>query len=410
MTQLTAPTIAAPVPTGTDVTVGPLTLRVEEAIVADGTATVANTNSQNNPPPDGLSYVLAKVTAVNNGQQVCTFAVSDFPVGSTDGILRRCPSIEVPDPPFNVALKPGETYTGWTGGLVNDVSTAVLLFDPAIPVGPRYAAAFALTDGAALPTYSDTGGEPTDVGSSLASPAGIGETVRTAVWEVTVNDWIDSTTYYNVSDYRVQALGMPGDGADSWQAIGLDVTVRNVGTSPQFFSWTALELVDTNGEPWDHLLAMAQPYPWISVELVPGATANGWYGIWLWPWATTSLLRMRDSRLTDDYRYISLDGTTGTAQEPAADNATSGSTPGSTTPAFSNGDTAKIGKDPLNLRDQPSTTGEVITELKPNTEVVIISEAIQADGYNWYQVAVMDTGEAGYVVEDYLVEAAGEAG
>jgi hypothetical protein len=403
MTQLTAPTIAAPVPVGTDVTAGPITLRVEEAIIADGTATVASTSSQNNPPPDGLSYVLAKVTAVNNGQQVCAFAVTDFLVGSTDGILRRCPSMEVPDPPFNIALKSGETYTGWTGGLVNDVSTAVLLFDPAIPVGPRYAAAFALTDGAALPTYGDTGGEPTDVGSSLAAPAGLGETVRTGVWEVTINDTVDSNTYYNVSDYRVQALGMPGDGADSWQALGLDVTIRNVSATPQFFSWTALELVDTNGEPWDHLLAMAQPYPWISIELLPGATANGWYGIWLWPWATTSLLRMRDSRLTDDFRYISLDGTTGTAEGPEADDAEGGSTPDSGPAAFSNGDTAKVGNDPLNLRDQPATTGTLVTELKPGTEVVIISEAIDAESYRWYQVAVMDTGEAGYVVEDFLV-------
>ncbi|HYH12688.1 MAG TPA: hypothetical protein VD789_10075, partial [Thermomicrobiales bacterium] len=304
MTQLTAPTIATPVPVGTDVTVGALTLRVEEAITADGTATVAATNAQNDAPPTGLSYVLARVTVANAGPQPAIISASDFPVASTDGVLRRCPSIALPDPALDVALAPGESVTGWTGGLANDVANVVLLFDPAISVGPRYAAAFALTDGATVPSYEPPAPAPSEAGAAIEAPAGVGEPVRTAIWEVTVNNSIDSNAYYEVSDYRVRALGTPTPGdPESWQALGLDVTIRNISPTPQFFSWTALELIDTTGEPWDHLLAMAQPSPPISIELLPGATANGWYGIWLQPWATTALLRLRDSRLTEDYRY-----------------------------------------------------------------------------------------------------------
>ena len=60
-------TIAAPTPLGTDVAAGPLTLRLEEAIVADGTSTVANTNPQSEAPPEGLAYVLARFTVTNTG-------------------------------------------------------------------------------------------------------------------------------------------------------------------------------------------------------------------------------------------------------------------------------------------------------------------------------------------------------
>lgn len=396
MSQITAPTIASPAAIGTDVTVGPLTLRVEEAITADGTTTVANTNGQNDDPPAGLSYVLARVTVANNGERVFAISASDFPVASTDGVLRRCPSIALPDPALDIALAPGETFTGWTGGLANDVSNVVLIFDPAISIGTRYAASFALTGEAALPAYEAPSTDPVDAGTSIETPAAIGETVRTAIWDVTVNNSIDSSTYFDVSDYRVRALGAPAPGdPNSWQAIGLDVTIRNISSTPQFFSWTALELIDTDGSPWDHLLAMTQPHPHISIELLPGATANGWYGIWLQPWATTALLRLRDSTLTEDFRFISLDGTSGAAA-PAQDETPSDPLD------LATGDAVVVGADPLNLRSSASTGGDIVVELAPGTQLIVAGDVVEADGYRWYPVEVAETGQTGYVVEDFI--------
>ncbi len=403
MTQ-TAPTIAAPTAIGTDVAAGPLVIRVEEAVVADGTAIAASTSEQNDAPPDGLAYVLARVTVANNGPVAHPVTAADFAMTGTDGILRRCPGIALPDPPVDEMIAPGESFSGWTAGLVNDVSNVAMLFDPAIAAGARFAASFALTAGATLPTF-DTTGDPTDVGGTLESPAAVGETIRTALWEVTVNDTIGSDAYYELSDYRVRALGAPVAGdPDSWQAIGLDVTAHNVSATPQFFSWTALELIDTNGEPWDHLLAMTQPHPPASVELLPGATVNGWYGIWLQDWATTSLLRFRDSTLTDEFRYISLDGTTGATRQSSSETETEEETP-SEPLDLAPGDVAQVGSDPLNLRGDASTEGELVTELAPGTQVAITGDAVDADGYRWYPVEVVDTGDSGFVVEDFLVPA-----
>jgi hypothetical protein len=402
-------TIAAPTPAGTDVAAGSLTLRLEEAVIADGNATVANTSQQNAEPPEGLTYVLAKITVTNGGSQRANITVDDFPATGTDGVLRRCPSIALPADPLNATVDPGASVTGWTGSLVNDASSVVMLFDPAVAQGQRYAASFALTDGATLPA-GDTGGDPSDAGATLEAPVAVGEPVRTAVWEVTVNDAIDSDAYYEISDYRVRALGAPDPNDPmSWQALGLDVTIRNVSSLPQFFSWTGLELVDTDGEPWDHLLAMTQPLPPASVELLPGATAQGWYGIWLWPWATTSLLRFRDSKLSGDFRYISLDGTAGASQQttpqtqqPAA-TAEAAAEPLNLAP----GDTAQVGADPLNLRSEASTSGDIVVELKPGTQVAVTGEPVEAGGFTWYPIEVVDTGQAGFVAEGFLVPAGG---
>ena len=394
-------TIAAPTPLGTDVAAGPLRLRLEEAIVADGTSTVANTNQQSEAPPEGLAYVLAHFTVTNTGDQRVSVTVADFASTGTDGVLRRCPSIALPADPLNATLDPGASVTGWTAGLVNDTASVVMLFDPAIAQGERFAATFALTDGATMPTF-DTAGEPTDVGATLEAPAGIDQAVRTAIWEVTVHDAIDSNRYYEISDYRVQALGTPvPNDINSWQALGLDITVRNVAATPQFFSWSGLELIDTNGEPWDHLLAMAQPLPPASVELLPGASTRGWYGIWLWPWATTNLLRFRASRLSDDVRYISLDGTAGASEAAAPREPTPTPAPLNLAP----GDTAKVGADKLNLRNEASTGGDIVAELEPGTTVAITGEPVVAESYTWYPVEVVDTGKTGFVAEGFLVPA-----
>lgn len=392
MTQ-TAPAIAAPAPVGTDVTAGPLTLRLEEAIVADGTATVAATSAQSDAPPAGLAYVLARLTVTNGGQRAVPIAASDFLATGTDGVLRPCPSVALPDPPLDALIGPGEVFTGWTTGLVNDTGNVVLLFDPAVGAGERFAATFALTDGATIPTF-DTAAAPSDAGTSLGAPAGLGQPVTTATWEVIVNSTIGSDAFYERSDYRVQALGTPASG--DWQALGLEVTVRNVSLAPQFFSWTALELIDTNGEPWDHLLAMTQPEPPASVALLPGASWTGWYGIWLWPWATTSLLQLRDSILSDDLRYISLDGTAGAAgaAEPPPE-------PLDAAP----GDVVAVGADPLNLRAEPAASADLVAELEPGTQLAITGDPVEADGFRWYPVEVTGTGQAGYVVAQYLVPA-----
>jgi hypothetical protein len=385
------PTLPTPTAIGSDAVAGPLSIRVEDAIVADGTATVSSTNAQNDAPPSGLAYVLARLTVTNTGEQAWSVAASDFIATGTDGVLRRCPSIALPDPALDRLLEPGETVAGWTASLVNDTSSVVLIFDPAIAAGERFTATFALTDGASIPSF-DIASDAGDAGTSLSAPAGIGTTVRTALWEVSVNETIGSGTFFEISDYRVQALGPPSSDGDGWQAVGMELTIRNINEAPQFFSWSALELVDLEGEPWYHLLAMTQPHPPVSVELLPGAAVTGWYGIWLQPWASTRLLRLRDSVLSGDERYISLDGTSGSTaaaeqREPLD---------------LAPGDTAAVGADALNLRDDASASGAIVAELDPGTDLVVTGEPVEGGGYRWYPVEVVETGEAGFVAEDFL--------
>ena len=409
MTQATSDStsvIAAPVPVATDVSAGSLTLQVDQTIIADGNATVASTSDQNDAPPDGLSYVLAQVTLVNNGQLPVPIATTDFPFTGTDGVLRRCPSIALPDQPLNVAIVPGDTFTGWTAGLVNDLGNVVMLFDPAVSHGTRFSATFALTDGATLPAF-DPPGVTNDLGTDIAAPAATGDTVSTESWDVQLTEAIGTGAYYDISDYRVQALGVPD--ANGWgslgYALGYSVTIRNRANQPQFFSWTALELVDDTGEPWDHLLAMTQPKPPASVELLPGATWSGWYGILAQPWATTGLLQFRSSRLDTDVRYISLDGSAGASSEPAETSEPSSAEMDAL--GVVPGDVVEVTEDVVNVRADASVSAEIVTEVSLGDQLAITGDPIEADGYRWYPIEVVDDGTTGFIVQDFIAPVSG---
>jgi hypothetical protein len=77
--------------------------------------------------------------------------------------------------------------------------------------------------------------------------------------------------------------------------------------------------------------------------------------------------------------------------------------------AFASGDIVAVSDDPLslplNLRAKASPGSEIIAELKPGTKLEVTGEAVAAEGYTWYPVEVVDTGETGFVADGYLVPA-----
>jgi hypothetical protein len=89
--------------------------------------------------------------------------------------------------------------------------------------------------------------------------------------------------------------------------------------------------------------------------------------------------------------------------------ATSTPTPAPEPVDFATGDIAEVADDPqslaLNLREEASTDSEIIEELDPGTEVEITGELVEADGYEWYPVEVVYSGDTGFVVAEYLVPA-----
>jgi hypothetical protein len=62
---------------------------------------------------------------------------------------------------------------------------------------------------------------------------------------------------------------------------------------------------------------------------------------------------------------------------------------------------ANTGGTGVNMRDAPSTGGNVVDTLADGTALTITGESVDADGYTWWPVKTED-GTEGYIVADFL--------
>lgn len=72
---------------------------------------------------------------------------------------------------------------------------------------------------------------------------------------------------------------------------------------------------------------------------------------------------------------------------------------------FAAGDSAVITEEEVNMRSEPSTAGgdeTIVAELNTDTVVEIQSGPTEADGFNWWEIVVEETGESGWIAEDFL--------
>ncbi|HET9661387.1 MAG TPA: SH3 domain-containing protein [Thermomicrobiales bacterium] len=67
---------------------------------------------------------------------------------------------------------------------------------------------------------------------------------------------------------------------------------------------------------------------------------------------------------------------------------------------FSAGDWIFVTDPPLNLRDTPSTSGQVLASLSDGDGMLVLGETVTADGYDWNQVE--NDGVTGYVAAQYV--------
>lgn len=58
--------------------------------------------------------------------------------------------------------------------------------------------------------------------------------------------------------------------------------------------------------------------------------------------------------------------------------------------------------DGVNLREEPSTSGEVVESLPAGTELIILDGPEEADEYQWYNVVSSDGSLEGWVVADFI--------
>ncbi|CAA9561643.1 MAG: hypothetical protein AVDCRST_MAG43-1824 [uncultured Thermomicrobiales bacterium] len=380
---------------GEQFAVGPWRLTVAEVRTgAEAAAQVQEANAYNAAAPDGLGYLTARVTAESMSDRPLVINLSDFAATGADGVLRRPPTIDMPEPALQGVVEPGKSLEGWIPLLVDDPAPATLWFDSPFTGGNWADAIFALSETAAMPSAPTGNASDTDAGADPSRPVAIGETVRTGGWDVTVEEVIFDQQVIDLADFRLQALGLDGV-LPGGSMIGVRLSVTNRCPYPAFFSTSALAIADPGGDPWDHTITLTPPNPDVSQEYLPGGSGNGWAAFEIADFASADLIRILPFHINGSPRYVSFTGGV-SAAEADTDYATA------VPQNLAEGDTVVIAEASVNLRAEPSATGEIVAELTNGTELEITGDAQEADGYVWYPVEVTGTGETGFVAQDFI--------
>ena len=399
------------VPVNTPATAGPWTITITQAITGDeAIAMMQEANSENPPAPEGMTYLLARITTRNTSDKPRVINMADFAATGTDGILRRPPAVIVPETALQAIVNAGESLDGIVPFLVNDASTATIWFSSTLLGGNWTHTLFAINDQSAIPTFDMPDPSPSDTGNSPETAVQLNEPVRTGGWEITVTRLANGQEIWDNADYRTKALGE--DFAQFW--AGLYVKVTNLNPVPAVFPNDAFLPTDGTGEPWDNVLALTPPEPDVSRELLPGASREGWsaYSYQNYDEGSipqTSFIRIQPNSTSDEPRYLFV-------AEGGGSNASTnsgGSASGSSSPAegssaemdplaVSTGDIVTTTEDLVNLRSEASASGSIIMEVPLGTQLEITGDPVEANGYRWYPVTVVETGESGFIVQDFI--------
>ena len=383
--QTAAPFSPTITPAGEAVQAGPWQMTLQRAeLGADALATMTAANAANGDGPLDLQWAIAWMSVTNTSDAPKVINVSDFSACGAEGVLYQSPLTVGPSPLLQGTVEAGATLEGGVPFWIGDQSNALLRFSSPFLGGNWADAWFALTDGATMPQY-DPIPNASELGVDPAAPAQFGETVRSGDFDVTIQRYVTGQEVFDIAPTGTRALGAGDTG--NWH--GFLVTIRNVSSRPKFFSFVALRIADTSGEPWDHLLALSAPQPDAGRELLPGATHEGWALIETAQWAELNLVRVQNTEIDGNPRYYTFGGA---VEEELPDPVTD----------LQEGDVVSITTTPLNLREEASTSANIVTELDGTSTLTITGAAVEADGFTWYPVKVDASGETGFVASNYL--------
>lgn len=304
---------AEPVPLGEEGVAGPLRIGVAAVVTGEeATARVAAAGPTNEPPRDGVGYVLVDLRVRNAGERAVTMDGGDFALVGASGLVGRFLGVEPPAPALGGGVAPGEEVGGWVVfAAPSDETDLLLLFDSLSLPGAWADRVFALQEGAAVPAVDAPAAAPNDAGPDAAAAAGLNTPVVTADWEVELLQVATGAEVFELVDYRTGALGLPdaiGEDADGsgsvWVALRVRVTNVRTGNEPAFLPPNAFALVDEAGSPLPDVFALTPPRPDASGAYFPGASREGWVAFDVVPAYAANTVRFLPYATDPDPRYL----------------------------------------------------------------------------------------------------------
>ncbi len=242
---------------------------------------VLDANQFNDPPPEGMEYVLVLVHATSTYEDNESHEISDFDFALTgDRLIRYDPAFVFDlEPVLDAELLPGGESEGWLAFPVSiDEGNTILIFDEWISFDEDNERYIALEEGAAVMTPGDlVDYTPNELGTSRDNPAAIGETAITERWAVTLLEVVRGQEALDMIMAANEFNSPPEEGVEY---ILARVHARNISGDEEA-EWidsgnfeVAGELNEVYSSPY-----FTTPDPMLDWQAYPGAELEGWVAL-----------------------------------------------------------------------------------------------------------------------------------
>lgn len=273
-------------------------------------ATIQAVNRFNDPPPDGMQYVLVrlKATSMYNDSESHSIGQNDFRLTGDRLILYDNAPIVVPEPELNAELYAGGVTEGWVALMAGqDEGQLMLVVDELLNFDDERYRFVALDPDAAVSVDSalfDVA--PTGIGRTRNDPVSPGSPATTENWEITVTEIIRGQEAWTSIQAANQFNEPPPEGMEY---VAVKLQVRYIGTAdrPGNIDGSHFALTGEQNILYDWP-AVVDPEPELDVSLFPGGQYAGWTVMMARTGEEQLLVRFEPPlEFTDDnVRYLAL--------------------------------------------------------------------------------------------------------
>lgn len=265
-------------------------------------------NELNDPPGDGLEYILIKlyVRNLDTVEKAQAIGGNMFHVTADNNVLYRYPYAVEPEPELDARLCPGGEWTGWLAYEIGiGEKNPILVFGDVSDLDEK-GRFLALEEGAAVafPASIEIMGDQT-LGTSPDDPAAAGTIIATEQWEFTVLEMLRGDDAWDAV-YEASEWNDPPE--EGMEYVLVRANVRNISDKdePENCDYDLFSIVGDNKEIYDRPF-ITEPEPELDAWLYPNGEAEGWVVLQVAEDEGGLILILSDSYFASDKRYLALE-------------------------------------------------------------------------------------------------------